>query len=538
MARLNEGSMTKLVQMRAGESVQDDMTPVFVKAHAGGLVRMDTYQGREYLVAPTVAVISKVLNGELLPASELSLFTESWNGRPVPLRHPTVNGIHVSVNSPDLLETYNLGYFFNAHAEDHELGARLVGEMWLDRELIEGKGGDALDAYRRLEAGEAIEVSTAYFSLVRNESGEFNGEHYDGVQYNIKPDHVALLPDEIGACSIADGCGVSVNALAPGAQAYVSVKLSPAAIVGLAVEPNDSFTPIEGAEIVLAELGEGAQVQIDQQAASEVVGYVARRIYAHTARIAGAYRTYNAAGAADEVGYLLGGGALALMRRVLVNEFEWAEQPVVGDHSWQPRIVMGYTSDVGYTLPAPGVDRIAVTALTLSFGGETVTFSLDGELGGTYQSMRSQTMNDENIDNVSGDGGGNLAANEQGEQDVQDTQGEVEPTLGEVAAFMAEVKAAGGVSAIMDALRAIQANEDARRNGAIERLKARKVALSDEVIGGMSTDALIQVADALAGSVPAANFAASQPGTVQNDGNGYQFVEGIGQVRPFAFDEN
>src|SRR5690606_20175922 len=37
--------------------------------------------------------------------------------------------------------------------------------------------------------------------------GELNGKPYTAKQVNLRPDHVALLPGEVGACSIADGCG-------------------------------------------------------------------------------------------------------------------------------------------------------------------------------------------------------------------------------------------------------------------------------------------------------------------------------------------
>ena len=55
--------------------------------------------------------------------------------------------------------------------------------------------------------GDIIEVSTGYFADKLDESGEFEGEEYDGVQINLRPDHLAILPNTIGACSVDDGCG-------------------------------------------------------------------------------------------------------------------------------------------------------------------------------------------------------------------------------------------------------------------------------------------------------------------------------------------
>ncbi|MFR9705051.1 DUF2213 domain-containing protein, partial [Aeromonas sanarellii] len=50
--------------------------------------------------------------------------------------------------------------------------------------------------------------STGYDSTPIAETGTYNGEPYQARQTITSTDHVALLPDEPGNCSIADGCGV------------------------------------------------------------------------------------------------------------------------------------------------------------------------------------------------------------------------------------------------------------------------------------------------------------------------------------------
>jgi hypothetical protein len=65
----------------------------------------------------------------------------------------------------------------------------------------------------RFEAGDVVDVSTAYFCDFQAEAGVFNNVSYAGVQRNLRPDHLAILLDQTGACSIADGCGAPrVNA--------------------------------------------------------------------------------------------------------------------------------------------------------------------------------------------------------------------------------------------------------------------------------------------------------------------------------------
>jgi hypothetical protein len=56
-----------------------------------------------------------------------------------------------------------------------------------------------------------LEVSTGLFSDQDSVPGEWNGEAYDAILRNYRPDHLALLPGGTGACSWEDGCGVRAN---------------------------------------------------------------------------------------------------------------------------------------------------------------------------------------------------------------------------------------------------------------------------------------------------------------------------------------
>lgn len=160
--------------------------------------------GKDYLVAPTVVLVEGVLNGIYTPAEEIGDFYESWNGRPLPLRHPQQDGVYLSANSPATVESQVLGYFWNAAFD----GKRLKGEMWLDVEKIARLGDDALTTLQRIQAGEPVEVSTAYWSEDEEAQGTFEGKPYLRIARNLRPDHIAILPDEEGACNWADGCGV------------------------------------------------------------------------------------------------------------------------------------------------------------------------------------------------------------------------------------------------------------------------------------------------------------------------------------------
>lgn len=183
-------------------------TTVYLTTQAAELTanaRAATLDGREYAVVPVVALVAGVVNGYLVTPNELRTFAEAWNGRPVPVRHPKDGGGYISANDPRTIEQQVVGQFFNARVTGN--GARLVGELWLDVAKCERLGGEALAVLQRLRRGDAVEVSTAYFCDVEQVAGVQDGKPYVAVQRNLRPDHIALLPDEVGACSWKDGCG-------------------------------------------------------------------------------------------------------------------------------------------------------------------------------------------------------------------------------------------------------------------------------------------------------------------------------------------
>jgi hypothetical protein len=122
----------------------------------------------------------------------------------VPLSHPQRNGEYVSANTPDIWANETVGFLWNVSAE----AQRLKGEIWIDLEKAEKIGEPATNVVARLRAGEGIEVSTGLWFDLEESPGVWNGIPYEGIARNIRPDHLALLPNEIGACSWEDGCGV------------------------------------------------------------------------------------------------------------------------------------------------------------------------------------------------------------------------------------------------------------------------------------------------------------------------------------------
>lgn len=171
-------------------------------------VRHETFNGGNYLVVPVVMMVQGVHSGSHGPvlhlAEELGKIPESWNGIPVTINHPSVDGNYVSANSPEILSSWAVGTVFNARMD----GDSLKAEAWIEEARIQSLSADTLE---RINNGEVIEVSVGVFSDEEIADGDFNGESYIAVARNHRPNHLALLPDATGACSVSDGCGIRTN---------------------------------------------------------------------------------------------------------------------------------------------------------------------------------------------------------------------------------------------------------------------------------------------------------------------------------------
>jgi len=56
-----------------------------------------------------------------------------------------------------------------------------------------------------------MEVIVGVFTNDIEVEGQWNEETYYRIAKDIVPDHLAILPSEVGACSVTDGCGLRVN---------------------------------------------------------------------------------------------------------------------------------------------------------------------------------------------------------------------------------------------------------------------------------------------------------------------------------------
>lgn len=169
-----------------------------------------TLEGRRYAVSPVVLLTVGVHAGSagaiLYTNEELEKSVQGWNYKPI-LRHHAMDsyGSYTSANDAGVIERQKIGFLLNTRMQRH----KLVSEGWIDCKRCEQI---APDIWRAILADRVVEVSTGLFS--KNEDvphGVFNGRSYAVVARDYRPDHLAILPDQIGACSVAVGCGLNRN---------------------------------------------------------------------------------------------------------------------------------------------------------------------------------------------------------------------------------------------------------------------------------------------------------------------------------------
>lgn len=169
-------------------------------------VREESLEGSPHLVVPIVSLKGDMVimargatDPELVPAAVIKASLAEWNGRPVVPDHPTR-----SANDPATTDTMVFGKLFTTSLTDGDLHH----EAWLNVDRAAELGGLPQQVIENARAGTPTEVSVGVTVSLDDTAGVINGQRYAGVWRSITPDHLAIMPHAVGACSMKDGCGM------------------------------------------------------------------------------------------------------------------------------------------------------------------------------------------------------------------------------------------------------------------------------------------------------------------------------------------
>jgi hypothetical protein len=141
------------------------------------------------------------------PLDEISRNYMEWDNIQLMLDHPTLNGYPVGAKQyPQVWNSHGLGFIKKPVVKSN----KLMAEGWFDIERC-----NKLDKriVQNLLTNKPIELSTGLYTTNKQAcpAANYRGRYYSHIATNYKPDHVAVLVDKVGACSLKDGCGVLVN---------------------------------------------------------------------------------------------------------------------------------------------------------------------------------------------------------------------------------------------------------------------------------------------------------------------------------------
>jgi hypothetical protein len=167
-------------------------------------------EGIEYLALPVVPITEGVHAGSEGPilylAEELKAHMIANNHRPAVVYHPDEG----TATLPVVLNTRKVGLTMNWQWNEEE--KKINGQVYVNEASLKAVDSRVLS---NINKGVPTEVSTGYTLDVENTAGEWNGEKYVGIARNLHLDHLAILPDQEGACSLKDGAGLLVNSAKP-----------------------------------------------------------------------------------------------------------------------------------------------------------------------------------------------------------------------------------------------------------------------------------------------------------------------------------
>lgn len=168
-------------------------------------IRREKRNGKDVIVVPSATLPDNVVMNRLLyPADEIAKSFHTLEKTPAPLGHPMLGNQFIPAREPEAINDYWVG----AHNENVR---RKDGRVFLDKVIdVEvakrhPKGAQLLQA---IDKGEPVHTSTGVLVNIER----VKHDDYDGIARDMIFDHDAILLNEVGAATPAQGVGLMVNA--------------------------------------------------------------------------------------------------------------------------------------------------------------------------------------------------------------------------------------------------------------------------------------------------------------------------------------
>lgn len=361
---------------------------VFTTNRTASPVRRETWQDREWLVAPVVGLVPGVLNGELVTREAVKPSEKAWDNVPLVIEHPKRGGQYISAQDADVPR---VGLLRKPH-----VNGKLQGEMWFDLAALTAQGEPGKQVLSALEGGTVLEVSTGYFRSSEEKPGAFNGIAYQSIAHDILPDHLAVLLSSPGACSVRDGCGVPrVNC-----KCLTGNQVHTGAMVAFFLDPEDAQTlaaqvgklpagsrlvPAEEMHVTLAYLGDVAELEADgkeQGRALEGLMHFAQHSTLVRGRVNGLARFLQVQDDGTQaLVALVDSPMLARWRAGLLEMLEYGcDMHPMKTHAFTPHITLAYLpAEAATPTVVPAEKDLVFGNIALAWGGQMTAFELQGE---------------------------------------------------------------------------------------------------------------------------------------------------------------
>lgn len=168
-------------------------------------IKREKREGRDVIRVPSATLPDNVvMNRILYPADEIAKSFKTLERTPAPLGHPMVGNQFVPAREPEAINGFWIGAW-------NENVRRENGRVLLDKVIdieVARRHPDGAKLLEAIEKGEPVHTSTGV--LVNIEAAKH--KDYDGIARNMYFDHDAILLNQVGAATPAQGVGLMVNA--------------------------------------------------------------------------------------------------------------------------------------------------------------------------------------------------------------------------------------------------------------------------------------------------------------------------------------